>query len=208
MPPIRLLIADDHMLMREGLRTVLSSAQNIEIVGEARAGRQAIEQARRLSPDVILMDLNMPGMNGVEATREILREQPAIRIVALSAHLDETYVAEAAQAGVAGIWAKDVEFDELVRVIHAAHAGERPMHPTATKMLAQARRAAYYINRLSRRERDVLLLIGEGLTNREIAARLNLSEATVKGHVSHILAKLGLKNRAQLALYVERSKDR
>jgi len=207
MSPIRLLIADDHMLMREGLRTVLSATQGIEIVGEARTGQQAIEQARRLSPDVILMDLKMPGMNGVEATREILREQSAIKIVALSAHLDEQNVAEAVQAGIAGIWTKDVESDDLVRVILAAHEGKRPMHPVAVEALMQARRATY-IDRLSERENDVLMLVGEGLTNRAIAARLKISEATVKGHVSHILTKLGLKNRAQLALYAERSKNR
>lgn len=207
MAPIRLLIADDHMLMREGLRTVLSSAQNIAIVGEARSGQEAVQQAHALKPDVVLMDLHMPGMSGSQATREILREQPSAKIVALSAHLDEQNVSEAVQAGVVGIWPKDVEFDELVAVIRSAYEGKQPMHPVAVEALIQARRSAY-IDRLSEREHDVLLLLNEGLTNREIARRLQLSEATVKGHVSHILAKLGLKNRAQLALYAERSKGK
>jgi len=207
MPPIRLLIADDHMLMREGLRTVLSSAQDIDVVGEARTGRDAVAQAGRLAPDVILMDLNMPNLNGIDAAREILRGQPSIRIVALSAHLDEGNVVGAVQAGFAGIWAKDVEFDELVNVIRAAHQGKRPIHPAAVEALMQARRNAY-IDRLSDRERDVLRLVGQGMSNKDIAARLQLSEATVKGHVSHILAKLGMKNRAQVALYAERNKAR
>ena len=205
--PIRLLIADDHMLMREGLRTVLSAAQGIDIVGEARTGQDAVAQARALQPDLILMDLNMPNLNGIDAARAILREQPSIRIVALSAHLDEENVVGAIQAGFAGVWAKDAEFDELVRVIRAAHEGKRPIHPAAMEALMQARRATY-IDRLSERERDVLGLIGQGLSNKDIASRLTLSEATVKGHVSHILAKLGLKNRAQLALYAERNKPK
>src|SRR3972149_3530111 len=143
MPPIRLLIADDHMLMREGLRTVLSAAQSITIVGEARTGQEAIVEARRLNPDVILMDFNMPIVNGIDAARVILREQPSIRIVALSVHLDEGNVVGAMQAGFAGVWAKDVEFDELVNVIRAAHEGKHPMHPAAVEALMQARRATY-----------------------------------------------------------------
>ena len=207
MSPIRLLIADDHLLIREGLRTVLSAAQDIEIAGEARTGQDAIAQARALSPDVILMDLNMPVVNGIEASRAILRDQPTAKIVALSAHLDEDNVVGAMQAGCAGIWAKDVGFNELVTVIRAAHEGGRPVHPAAMELLLQARRVVY-LDRLSDRERDVLQLVGQGLTNREIAARLRLSEATVKGHVSHIMAKLGLKNRAQVALYAERSRNK
>jgi len=207
MSPIRLLIADDQLLMREGLRTVLSPAQGIEIVGEAQTGDEAVAQSCRLAPDVILMDLNMTGTDGIAATREILREQPGIKIVGLTAQLEDDRVVEAVQAGAAGIWIKDVDLDDLLRVIRSAYAGERPIHPAAMEKLIQARRATY-IDRLSTRERDVLAWLGKGLSNRDIAKRLTLSEATVKGHVSHILAKLGVKNRAQVALYAARYKDK
>ena len=207
MKKLRLLLVDDQSLFREALRTLLSLQPDFEIVAEAENGERAVALAKAHRPDVVLMDLSMPDMTGSQAAREILREQPSLKIVALSAHLDEQNVAEAAQAGVVGMWPKDVEFDDLVAVIRSAYEGERPMHPVALEALARSRRASY-IDRLSQREHDVLLLLNEGLTNREIAGRLKLSEATVKGHVSHILAKLGLKNRAQLALYAERSKDK
>ncbi|HLF25483.1 MAG TPA: response regulator transcription factor [Anaerolineae bacterium] len=206
MPVIRLLIVDDHLLVREGLRTILSGVEDIALIGEARTGDEAVLQARRLAPDVILMDLNMPGTNGIRATREILRRQPSIKIVALTAYLEEDRLAGAMQAGAVGIWTKDVEVEQLLRVIRGAQAGERLIHPDAVDLLLRAQRAAS-IDRLSEREHDVLELVGQGLGNRDIAARLSLSETTVKGHVSHILAKLGLKNRAQLALAAARRKS-
>ena len=193
--------------MREGLRTVLSPAQGIEIVGEAQTGDEAVAQSCRLAPDVILMDLNLTGTDGIAATREILRGQPGIKIVGLTARLEDDRVVEAVQAGAIGIWIKDVDLDDLLRVIRSAYAGERPIHPAAMEKLIQARRAST-IDRLSTRERDVFTWLGKGLSNRDIARRLALSEATVKGHVSHILAKLGVKNRAQVALYTARYKDK
>lgn len=207
MPPIQLLIADDHSMVRQGLRTMLAEAQDIAIVGEARDGAEAIDAARRFSPDVILMDLNMPDTDGIQATREILREQPAIKIVALTAQVEDDHVVEAVQAGAIGVWLKAVEYEDLIRVIRDAHAGGHPIHPDALPPLLYAQRIAGH-NRLSPREEDVLKLIGEGLGNRDIAARLSLSEATVKGHVSHLLDKLRMKNRAQLALYAARHKSR
>jgi DNA-binding NarL/FixJ family response regulator len=207
MPPIRLLIADDHLVVRQGLHSVLTEAGDIVIVAEARNGEEAIAQARRLQPDVILMDLSMPGVDGIEATRQILREQPGAKIVALTYEIEDDRVVQAVRAGMVGIWSKDAEYDDLVRVIRDAHAGKHPVHPKALDPLLRARRAPD-ADRLSERERDVLNLIGQGLGNRDIAARLNLSEATVKGHVSHMLDKLGMKNRAQLALYAERQKSK
>jgi len=199
-PLIQLLIADDHSMVRQGLRVMLAEASDIAIVGEARNGEEAIAAARDLRPDVILMDLNMPGLDGVEATRQILREQPAIKIVALTAQVEDDSVVDAVQAGATGIWLKATEYEDLVRVIREANAGGHPVHPDAVPSLMTARRAGGH-NKLSDREATVLALIGEGLSNRDIADRLSLSEATVKSHVSHILDKLGLRNRAQLALY-------
>jgi len=209
---IRVLIADDHLLVREGLQTILADVPDIIVAGEARTSKEAIERCRVLMPDVVLMDIQMPGIHvadlgGVEATREILRQQPNIKIVALTAHMDEVNIIEVIKAGAVGVWTKDVSADELVRIVRKAHAGDHPVHPQAMEPLLRARRnpdRPSELDRLSERERDVLHLLGQGLSNRDIAEQLNLSEATVKGHVSRILSKLKIKNRAQAALHAAR----
>lgn len=204
---IRVLIADDHMLLREGLQTILSAVQDIIVVGEAQTGQSAIDRCRVLSPDVILMDIQLPDISGPEATREILREQPDVKIVALTAYMNEINVVDAVRAGAVGVWPKDIEADELTNIIRLAYNGEHPVHPQAMEPLMRARRnrrGTAPLDRLSNREREVLDLLAQGMTNRDIASKLTLSEATVKGHVSRILAKLKVKNRSQAALHIVR----
>ena len=202
---IRVLLVDDHAVVREGLRNFLALQDGLEIVGEASDGNEAIEQAQRLEPDVILMDLVMPGLDGIGAMRQLRARSPASRVIVLTSFLEDERVLPAIQAGAAGYLLKNVAPAELARAIRAAHAGEAIIDPTAAARLVHAiaddaRPRIEEPERLTRRERDVLELIARGQSNKRIALELGISEKTVKTHVGHLLAKLGVTDRTQAAL--------
>ena len=197
---IRVLIADDHAVVRQGLRTFLGLQEDIEVVGEAADGEQAVAEAERLAPDVVLMDLVMPRMDGVEAIRRLRERVPAARAVVLSSFIDEDRLFPVVRAGAAGYLLKDIEPAELVAAIRTVHGGGALLHPrVAARLLAEVAG-----DPLTPREREVLALIGRGMANKVIARELGLAEKTVKTHVSSILAKLGVADRTQAALYAVR----
>lgn len=197
---IRVLIVDDHSVVREGLRMFLARDPDMEIVGEAADGAQAVQQALQLKPDVMIIDLLMPVMSGIEATEAIHSQLPETQIIALTSVLESDAVVEAIRAGAIGYLLKDTQPGELRRVIKAAAAGEFQLSPQATGHFLQAIRApAQQQKTLSPREMDVLRLIVEGQSNKEIARSLALTEETVKSHVRHILNKLDVQSRTQAA---------
>jgi len=205
--PIRVLIVDDHAVVREGLRAFLELQDRMEVIGEAGDGREAIEEAERLRPDVILMDLVMPRLDGVEAMRGLHEQVPAARVIVLTSFLDDERLVPALRAGAAGYLLKNVEPQELARAIRLADAGEAMIDPAVAARLVDALVEVRGDEgpKLTRREQEVLELIGRGLANKRIALELGIAEKTVKTHVSHVLAKLGVSDRTQAALYVERS---
>jgi DNA-binding NarL/FixJ family response regulator len=202
--PIRVLIADDHEIVREGLRTVLAQEAEFEVVGDAASGEQAISLARALSPDVVLMDLVMPGMGGLEALARIREVCPRSQVVVLTNFASDQTVRDAVANGAVGYLLKDVLKSELLQAIRNAHLGRPSLHPEAQRHLmrrvgrpAPARPDA----ELTARERTVLERLARGQSNKGIAAELGLTEGTVKGYVSAILSKLGLEDRTQAALF-------
>jgi two-component system, NarL family, response regulator LiaR len=202
---IAVLIVDDHAVVREGLRTFLELQDGLKVVGEAADGLEGIEQARRLQPDVILMDLVMPKLDGVAAMRALREQAPDSRVIVLTSFLDDERLLPAIQAGAAGYLLKNVEPTELARAIRAAERGEAIIDPTAAARLVEAiaensRPVIAEPERLTRREREVLELIAAGRSNKRIALELSISEKTVKTHVGHLLAKLGVADRTQAAL--------
>jgi two-component system, NarL family, response regulator LiaR len=203
---IRVLIADDHAVVRQGLRTFLELQDDIEVVGDAGDGEEAVDAALEGRPDVVLMDLVMPGLDGIEATRRILRERPATRVIALTSFLDDDKVLPAVRAGAAGYLLKDVEPDELVRAIHTVNDGDALLHPAVSARLLRelAGDEPEADAGLTAREREVLALLARGLPNKLIARELGIAEKTVKAHVSSILAKLNVTDRTQAALLAVR----
>lgn len=201
---IRILIVDDHSIVRQGLRMFLGLDDDLEIVGEASNGVQAVEMARQLRPDVVLMDLLMPLMDGTEATAIIRRELPDTEVIALTSVLEDAVVVGAVRAGAIGYLLKDAQADELCRAIRAAANGEIQLASKAAERLMREIRAPDNPEVLTERETDVLRLIAEGKSNKEIAQILSIGEKTVKTHVSNILAKLNLASRTQAALYAAR----
>jgi DNA-binding NarL/FixJ family response regulator len=205
---IGVLVVDDHAVVREGLRTFLELQEGIEVIGEAGDGAEALRAAERLRPDVILMDLVMPKLDGVGAMRELRRRLPESRVIVLTSFDDDERLLPAIQAGAAGYLLKDAEPQELARAVRAAHAGEALLDPAVAARLVDAlaqSAAEEPVERLTPREREVLALIGRGLPNKLIARELELSEKTVKNHVSQVLAKLGVSDRTQAALYAARA---
>ena len=205
---IRVLIADDHPVVRQGLRGFLETYADIEVVAEAEDGAQAVALAREHVPDVILMDLLMPGMDGVEAIDQIVAFSPAARIIVLTSYTEDEYLFPAMRAGALGYLLKDVEPEELVSAIRAAVRGHATLHPSVAARLV---RGVHHpgddsLADLSKRELDVLRLIARGMTNKEIAEALTIAEGTVKSHVSNILSKLHLAHRTQAALYALKRK--
>lgn len=198
---IRVLIVDDHAVVREGLRAFLELQEGIEVVAEAADGRQALAQAELQKPDVVLMDLVMPRLDGLEAMRQLRQRLPDIRVVALTSFLDDERLLPAIQAGAAGYLLKDAEPDELLRAIRAAARGEAPLAPKAALALITERSRAPDTQPLTEREREVLRLVGEGLPNKLIARRLAISEKTVKGHLTSIFQRIGVSDRTQAALW-------
>lgn len=203
--PIRVLIADDHSVVRQGLRMFLGADPELEIVGEARDGAEALALAHELCPDVVLMDLLMPVMDGIAATAAIRRELPDTEVVALTSVLEDASVVEAVRAGAIGYLLKDTEAHELRRAIKSAAAGQVQLAPqAAARLMREVRTPEQSSEALTDRETDVLRLLAQGKSNKEIAQQLNIGEQTVKTHVSHVLNKLGVPSRTQAALYAVR----
>ncbi len=206
---IRVIIADDHRLIRDGLRKILSFHSDIEVIGEAKDGGEVCRLALSVEPDIVLMDINMPGMNGIEATRRIKTALPGTGIIALSIHDDEEYVFELGKAGVSAYILKDIDSESLVETIRAVYRGETVFHPSiARKLLGEFRRIAGQetTGQLSRRETEVLAMITSGKTNREIGEKLFISEKTVKNHLTNIFRKLNVTDRTQAAMYAVRNR--
>jgi NarL family two-component system response regulator LiaR len=201
---IRILVVDDHTVVREGLRMFLSLDPEFEIVGEAADGAEALALARKIRPDVVLMDLLMPVMDGTAATAAIRCELPDTEVIALTSVLEDASVIGAVRAGAIGYLLKDTKSDELGQAIKAAAAGQVHLSPKAAERLMREVRAPENPETLTAREVDVLRLLAEGYSNKEIARSLGIAEKTVKSHVSNILAKLGLLSRTQAALYAIR----
>jgi two-component system, NarL family, response regulator LiaR len=196
--PIRVLIADDHLLVRDGLKVFLKNQADIEVVGEASDGKRAVELCTALEPDVVLMDLVMPVMDGTTAIKLIHQRDPRIRILALTSFQERRLVEEAVQAGAAGFLYKDCAPEELAQAIRTVHAGHAALSPSATEALMQAvARPAEPVPDLSPRELEVLALVARGATNAEIAKALTLSLSTVGFHISNIIGKLGASNRTE-----------
>ncbi len=197
-PPIRVLIVDDHTMVRRGLAIFLKVYDDLQLVGEAATGEAAIQLCGRLMPDVVLMDLALPGMDGVEATRAIHRQFPAVRVIALTSFNEEGVVQNVLRVGAISYLLKDVSAEELARAIRAAHDGRSTLSPAAAQALIHATtQPAALGHDLTARERAVLTLMVAGLNNIEIAAELGVSPSTIKSHVSHILAKLDVSGRTE-----------
>jgi DNA-binding NarL/FixJ family response regulator len=208
MAHLRVLIADDDDLMRAGLKAVLSSDDTIDVVAEAADGREAISHTRALKPDLVLMDVRMPGMDGIAATREIIAAAPGARILILTTFEDDDYVFGALSAGASGFLLKRTQPEQLIAAIHTIAAGESLLSPSVTRTVINrmARQpqpdpaASRRLQMLTPRERDVLELVARGLSNTEIAASLFVEESTVKTHLKRILAKLSLRDRVQAVI--------
>ena len=208
MDKIKILVVDDHAILREGIRALLSLEDDIEIVGEASEGNEAIEKARESNPDVVIMDIAMPGMDGLEATRRLKKKNPGIKVLVLTQHDNKEYVLSTVKAGAAGYVPKRAVGSELVSAIRAVHRGESFLYPSAAAALieeyCQRTEKADPYDTLTAREREVLKLVADGHTSREIADMLFLSPKTVLGHRTKIMEKLNIHNRTELIKYAMR----
>jgi DNA-binding NarL/FixJ family response regulator len=202
---ISVLVADDHPLVRQALTQLLSGTDDIEVVGTAADGQEAVEKALEASPDVVLMDLEMPRLNGIEATRALTAAGSGTRIVILTTFSDRDRILGALDAGALGYLLKDAEPDEILRGIRAASIGDSPLAPRAAREMIAGRSQASSGADLSAREREVLALVAEGLPNKLIARRLEISEKTVKAHLTQVFAEIGVTDRTQAALWAQRN---
>jgi DNA-binding NarL/FixJ family response regulator len=201
---IRVAVVDDHAIVRNGLVQLLSSDPELEVVGSVGDGAAAVSLCAELRPDVALMDLSMPGMDGVEATRRIVESAPGVQVVVLTSFVDRERVLAALDAGAIGYLLKDADPDELLRGVHAAARGESPLDPRAARTMLGAQRATGPLEELSEREREVLSLVAEGLPNKQIGRRLGISEKTVKAHLTHVFRTIGVDDRIQAGLWARR----
>ena len=201
---IRIVLADDHSVVRQGLRMFLALDPELEVIGEAANGQEAIDMVEKLSPDVVLMDMLMPVMDGITATIEIRKRFPDTEVIAVTSVLDDGSVVGAVRAGAIGYLLKDTQAEELCRAIKAAAAGQVQLSPEAAARLMREVRAPDSPETLTERETEVLRLLAAGKANKEIARALTIGEKTVKTHVSNILAKLGVQSRTQAALHAAR----
>jgi NarL family two-component system response regulator LiaR len=201
---IRILIADDHAVVRQGLRSFLGLSDDLEVAGEAGEGREAVDQAHLLRPDLVTMDLLMPGLDGVSAIGTIRRELPAVQVLALSGYLDDHLIAEALHAGAVGYLLKDTAAEELQRAIRAAAAGQVQLSPEVAARLVRDVHLPGGAPRLTRREEEVIVLLARGRANGQIARELHIAPQTVKTHVSNILSKLNSQSRTEAALHAMR----
>ena len=204
---VRVLLVDDDDLMRAGLKSVLSSDETIEVVGEAGDGRAALDEIRKLRPDLVLMDIRMPELDGISATREVLAVEPSVKVVVLTTFEEDDYIFEALSAGASGFLLKRTKPEELIAAIHTVAAGDSLLSPSVTRRVIDrmatqppAALSGARLEALTPREREVLELVGRGLSNREIAESLFIEESTVKTHVKRILMKLGLRDRVQAVI--------
>jgi DNA-binding NarL/FixJ family response regulator len=201
---IRVLLVDDHALLRAGMARLLDLADDVTVVGSAGSGAQALEMAAALRPDVVLMDLSMPGMSGVEATRRLLRARPDTAVVVLTSFADPDLVVDALDAGAVGYLLKDAEPDSLVGAVRAAARGESPLDPRAARVVLTTRSRSAGALALSGRETEVLVLVAEGLANKQIARTLGIAERTVKAHLTSIFSQIGVTDRTSAALWAHR----
>jgi len=211
MKKLRILLADDHIVMRTGLRALLERQQNLEVVGESENGRHTIELAASLKPDVVVMDIGMPVLNGIEATKTIVTAQPTTAVIILSMHADESYVMRALKAGARGYLLKDSAPADLMSAIQAVSQNKSFFSPKVSRILAEdyvrvlkQKGGVDSYDLLTSREREILQLLAEGKANKEVATALNISPYTVETHRKHILEKLNLHNPAELILYAVR----
>lgn len=202
---IRVVIADDHKVVRAGLEQLIGTFDDVELVGAATNGEEAVALCLRRKPDLVLLDLAMPAMDGIEATRRIRQALPETHVVAFTSFSDRDRILQAVDAGAIGYLLKDVEPEELHRALLAAARGESPLAPKAAAEVLAARVAPASGGELSEREQEVLLLVGSGLANKQIARRLGISEKTVKGHLTRIFQAIGVADRTQAALWAERN---
>jgi DNA-binding NarL/FixJ family response regulator len=202
--PIRVLIADDHEVVRLGIGRLLENRPGIDVVGYAGDGAQAVALCAEHAPDVVLMDLEMPVVDGIEATRQIARAEGAPRVVVLTSFADRDHIAEAIDSGAVGYLLKDADPDELVAAIYAAAAGDSPLTPRVALTVVRELRTAGSSETLSEREREVLGLLGAGVPNKQIALRLGISPKTVKSHLSHIFRRVGVADRFEAAMWARR----
>jgi DNA-binding NarL/FixJ family response regulator len=203
---IRILIVDDHGIVREGLHRLLDSFADIIVAGAVASGEEAVESFAELQPHVVLMDLEMPGgIDGADATRRILERDPAAKVLILTSFSDRQRILRAVDAGAMGYVLKDGPAEDLVRSLRAAARGEFPIDPKAARVLMDARESSSATDRMSARELEVLSLVGLGLPNKEIARRLDITERTVKGHLTSIFREIGVSDRTQAALWAQRN---
>lgn len=202
---IRLLVVDDHAIVRRGLEMLFATAPDIELVGTAANGAEAVQSARDYVPDVILMDLSMPVLDGVAATRQIVAQDPKVRVVVLTSLGEESKIVDAINAGAQGYLLKHTDPDALIEAVRAAYAGNAPLDPRAGRVLIDQRRRSPQADELTPRELEVLRLVGEALANKQIARRLGISERTVKAHLTSVFQRIGVTDRVEAALWVQRN---
>lgn len=202
--PIRVVLADDHAVIRAGLQQLLAGTDDIEVVATADNGARAVEMAREHRPDVVLMDLQMPDVDGVAATREIMAEKLGVDVLVLTSYSDGERIVAALDAGAVGYLLKDADPEDVLHGIRAVSRGESPIHPRAARQLLGARSGSSQVQ-LTSRESEVLQLVKEGLANKQIARRLDISERTVKAHLTSAFARIGVSDRTQAALWAQRN---
>ena len=203
-PTVRVVLVDDHALVRHGLAQLLDGADDIEVVGQAADGEAAMAVLARTRPDVVVMDLQMPGVDGVTATRRVVADHPGTQVLVLTSYSDGERIVAALDAGAVGYLLKDADPEDVLQGIRAVSRGESPIHPRAARQLLGIRAGSSQVQ-LTTRESEVLRLVKDGLANKQIARRLGISERTVKAHLTSAFARIGVADRTQAALWVERN---